>query len=71
VKVLRRALIKRGFLIPAEGLSADKPGNDFTPKTTAAIKKWQRKHGYAPDGRLTLEQARRFFRNNEHVLVLK
>ena len=71
VKVLRRALIKRGFLIPAAGLSADKPGNDFTPKATAAVKKWQKKHNYTPDGRLTLEQARRFFRNNEHVLVLK
>lgn len=70
VRVLRKALVKRGFLTPAPGLSVDKPGNDYTDKVQAAVRTWQRKHGYTPDGTLSAKQARHFFRNNEHVKVI-
>lgn len=69
VRTYRKALIKRGRLIPKKGLSVSKPGNDFTPKVTEATKQWQRDKGYKPTGKLTAAQAREFFKNNEHVLV--
>jgi len=71
VRVLRKALIKRGFLVPKEGLSVDKPGDDYTDKVTKAVAKWQRKHGFKDDGVMGLEQAKKFFQNNEHVQVKK
>lgn len=71
VKTLRRALIKRGFLVPKAGLSVDKPGNKYTDAVSKAVAKWQTKHGYKPDGVMGLDQAREFFKNNEHVKVVK
>lgn len=71
VKTLRRALIKRGFLVPAEGLSVDKPGNKYTQAVEKAVAAWQTKHGFKADGVMGLQQARQFFQNNEHVAVKK
>lgn len=71
VRILRRALIKRGFLIPKAGLDADNPGDDYTPKVGNAVAKWQAKHGYNGDGTLSLKQAREFFKNNDHVKVMR
>lgn len=70
VKLLRKALIKRGRLIPKKGLSVSKPGNDFTDKVTEAVKGWQRDHGYKPDGTMNREQVELFFKNNEHIRVV-
>lgn len=71
VRDYRRALIVRGFLKPAVGLSVEKPGNKFTPACLEATKMWQRKRGFEPTGRLTLAQAKVFFQNNPHVAVMK
>lgn len=71
VKTLRRALIKRKFLVPKSGLSVDKPGNKYTEAVSEAVAKWQTKHGYKPDGVMGLDQARDFFKNNEHVRVVR
>lgn len=67
VKFLRKCLIKRNLLIPKQGLSAAKPGNDYTPKVTAAVKTWQTRHGHEPTGRLTARQAEDFFARNDRV----
>lgn len=69
VRVLRKALIKRKFLVPKEGLSVDKPGNDYTDSVVKAVGKWQKKHGYKADGVMNVKQVREFFKNNEHVEV--
>lgn len=71
VKLLRKALIKRGRLVPKKGLSVNKPGNDFTDKVTEAVKQWQKDKGYKADGTMNLEQAKVFFKNNEHIKVMK
>lgn len=69
VKYLRRALIKRGFLKVSAPLSVERPGNKYTPAVEAAVKKWEKKHGYKQTGILSNEQAKDFFKNNEHVKV--
>jgi murein DD-endopeptidase MepM/ murein hydrolase activator NlpD len=71
VRTLRRALIKRGFLKVSAPLSEDKPGNKYTDAVGKAVAKWQTKHGYKADGTMGLDQARDFFKNNEHVRVVR
>lgn len=69
VKYLRRALIKRGFLKVSAPLSVERPGNKYTEAVEKAVKKWEKKHGYKQTGILSNEQAKDFFKNNEHVKV--
>ena len=69
VKLLRRALIKRGFLKVSKPLSVERPGNKYTPAVEAAVKKWEKKHGYKQTGILSNEQAKDFFKNNKNVKV--
>lgn len=67
VKKLRECLIKRGFMAG----DPEKPGNDYTDKVTAAVKKWQVKKGYdKKDGVLNNKQAKAFFENNTHTKVV-
>jgi murein DD-endopeptidase MepM/ murein hydrolase activator NlpD len=70
VRVLRKALIKRGRLIPKKGLSVSNPGNDYNDKVAEAVKQWQKDKGHKPTGTLTTAQAKEFFKNNEHVKVI-
>ena len=69
VKYLRRALIKRGFLKVSAPLSVERPGNKYTPAVEAAVKKWEKKHGYKQTGILSNDQAKDFFKNNKNVKV--
>lgn len=69
VKLLRRALIRRGFLKVSLPLSASRPGDKYTEAVVRAVKKWEKKHGYKQTGILSNEQAKRFFENNEHITV--
>lgn len=69
VYMLRKALIKRGFLVPAKGLSVKKPGNKYTPAVERAVKKWEKKKGYTPNGILGNEQAKHFFDPNKKIRV--
>ena len=69
VKLLRRALIKRGFLKVSKPLSVERPGNKYTPAVEAAVKKWEKKHGYKQTGILSNDQAEDFFKNNKNVKV--
>ncbi len=70
VKLLRRALIKRGFLKVSAPLSADRPGDKYTEAVVKAVAKWEKKKGYAKqNGILSNEQAEHFFRNNKHIKV--
>lgn len=71
VKFLRKCLINRGLLIPKQGLSVDKPGNDYTLKVGNAVALWQSRHGYNGDGTLNMAQAREFFARNERVRLHK
>jgi peptidoglycan hydrolase-like protein with peptidoglycan-binding domain len=69
VKVLRRALIRRGFLDVSKPLSLDRPGNRYTPAVERAVKRWQKKHDHTVTGILTNHQAVEFFAPNKHVQV--
>lgn len=70
VKLLRRALIKRGFLKVSAPLSADRPGDKYTEAVVKAVAKWEKKKDYAKqNGILSNEQAEHFFRNNKHIKV--
>ena len=69
VKLLRRALIKRGFLKVSKPLSVERPGNKYTPAVEKAVKKWEKKHGYKQTGILSNDQAEDFFKNNKNVKV--
>lgn len=69
VKLLRRALIKRGFLKVSAPLSVERPGNKYTPAVEKAVKKWEKKHGYKQTGILSNDQAEDFFKNNKNVKV--
>ena len=70
VKLLRRALIKRGFLKVSAPLSADRPGDKYTEAVVKAVAKWEKKKGYAKqNGILSNEQAKDFFKNNKNVKV--
>lgn len=71
VKQLRYRLIKRGFLKVEKPLSEDRPGNKYTPAVARAVKKWQKKKGYALTGVLNNKQAVEFFKNNDHTKVIK
>ncbi len=69
VKLLRRALIRRGFLKVSLPLSVNRPGDKYTEAVERAVKKWEKKHGYKQTGILSNEQAKEFFKNNEHITV--
>lgn len=70
VMLLRRRLIKRGFLKVDKPLSEDRPGNKYTAAVGQAVAKWQRKHGYQPTGVLTNKQARAFWQSNNKIEVV-
>lgn len=70
VRTLRKALIKRGRLIPRKGLSVARPGDDYSPKVVEAVKGWQKDKGYKATGKFTAAQAREFFKNNDYVKVI-
>lgn len=70
VMLLRRRLIKRGFLKVEKPLGEDRPGNKYTPSVEQAVSKWQRKHGHQPTGVLTNKQARAFWQSNDKIEVV-
>lgn len=70
VKQLRYRLIRRGFLKVSEPLNLDRPGNKYTPAVVSAVKKWQKKKGFAETGVLSNNQARKFFEPNPRVNVI-
>lgn len=70
VKILRRALIRRGFLKVKKPLSVDHPGNKYTDAVAAAVKLWQKRHKYKQTGVFTNAQAREFFAANKRVNVI-
>lgn len=70
VKQLRYRLIRRGFLQVSKPLSLDRPGNKYTPAVEKAVKKWQKKKGFAETGVLSNNQARKFFEPNPKVKVI-
>lgn len=67
VRMLRRALIRRGFLNPPKPLDVDHPGDRYTPAVERAVALYQRRKGYKPTGVLTKEQAKRFFEVNKRI----
>lgn len=70
VRMLRKALIHRGFLIPAKGLSERRPGDKYTPAVERAVKRWEKKKGYTIlNGVLSNDQAKAFFEPNTKVRV--
>lgn len=69
VRMLRRTLIRRKFLRVQKPLSAERPGNKYTPAVERAVSLWQRKHGYKPTGVFTYQQAREYFAPNKRVRV--
>ena len=50
-------------------LSVNRPGDKYTEAVVNAVKKWEKKHGYKQTGILSNEQAKEFFKNNEHITV--
>ena len=70
VRMLRLALIRRGFLKVKRPLSEHRPGNKYTPAVAQAVKVWQKKKGHAPTGVLTNSQAKQFFAPNDRVVVI-
>lgn len=69
VRVLRKVLIKRGYLVPARGLSAKKPGDKYTAAVQRAVRKWEKQKGFRPSGVLNNVQAKVFFAPNTKVQV--
>ncbi len=67
VRMLRLALIRRGFLKVSKPLSEKRPGNRYTPAVEGAVKRWQDKHGFRKTGVLTNVQAKQFFSHNQRV----
>lgn len=68
VRMLRRALIRRGFLKPPAPLNADHPGDKYTPAVERAVKLWQKKKGHKQTGVFTtINQAKEFFAVNSKV----
>lgn len=68
VKMLRLALIRRGFLSVSKPLSEKRPGNKYTPAVERAVAKWQKKKGYRrQNGVLNNKQAKHFFQPNSRV----
>lgn len=70
VRMLRLALIRRGFLKVQRPLSEDRPGNKYTSAVAEAVKKWQKKKGHKQTGILTNAQATQFFAPNKRVKVI-
>jgi hypothetical protein len=71
VRMLRRALIRRGFLKPPKPLDADHPGDRYTPAVERAIKAWQKRKKHAQTGTLSNAQANEFFAPNKNVRVVE
>lgn len=70
VRTLRRALIHRGFMDTDNGtFTKKKPGNDYSVRVQNAVKKWQAKKGYRPDGVMGKPQVKEFFKPNGKVVV--
>ena len=69
VRMLRLALIRRGFLKVRSPLSKKRPGNRYTKAVSRAVCLYQRKHGYKETGVLTKQQAKRFFAVNSKVVL--
>ena len=69
VRVLRKALIRRGYLVPARGLSIKKPGDKYTAAVQRAVRKWEKQKGFRPSGVLNNVQAKVFFAPNTKVQV--
>ena len=69
VRMLRLALIRRGFLKVSKPLSVKRPGNRYTKAVSRAVCLYQRKHGYKETGVLTKQQAKRFFAVNSKVVL--
>ena len=70
VRMLRLALIRRGFLKVKRPLSEHRPGNKYTHAVSEAVKKWQKKKGHKQTGVLNNAQAKEFFKPNGNVLVV-
>lgn len=70
VRMLRLALIRRGFLTVRAPLSKDNPGNKYTPAVERAVKLWQKKKKHNRTGILTNAQAKEFFAPNKRVKVI-
>lgn len=70
VRMLRLALIRRGFLRVRKPLSVDRPGNKYTVAVVEAVKLWQKKKGHKPTGVLNTAQAKQFFAPNKRVKVI-
>ncbi len=72
VRMLRRALIRRGFLKVQKPLSADRPGDKYSPAVERAVKLWQKKKGHRQLGVFpNATQAREFFAPNRHIRVVE
>lgn len=69
VRFLRRTLIRRGFLDVKPPLSANHPGNKYTPAVERAVKRWQKKKGHAQTGVFTRAQAKEYFAVNKRVVL--
>jgi len=69
VRMLRRTLIRRGFLKVRRPLSVDRPGNKYTPAVERAVSLWQKKKGYKQTGVFTEKQAKEYFAPNRKVKV--
>jgi len=67
VRMLRRALIRRGFMHVHRPLTVDHPGNKYTAAVERAVKAWQKKKKHPQTGVLTKKQAREFFAPNKKV----
>ncbi len=71
VRMLRLALIRRGFLKVQKPLDADRPGDKYSPAVERAVKLWQKKKGHRQLGVFpNAKQAREFFALNKHVRVV-
>lgn len=67
VRMLRRTLIRRGFLKVRKPLSVDRPGNKYTKAVERAVSLWQKKKGYKQTGVFTEKQAREYFEPNKRI----
>ena len=67
VRMLRLALIRRGYLKVKKPLSESRPGNKYTKAVSKAVSLWQRKHSYPVTGWLNNRQAKVFFAPNKRV----
>ncbi len=71
VRMLRLALISRGFLKVNKPLSRKRPGNRYTAAVERAVANWQKRKGHTPTGVMSEKQVREFFTPNDRVVVHK